>query len=331
MRALQLHTTDGPSALRIDEIETPQPAPGEVRVRLLAAALNRRDLYVTQGLYPNIALPVVLGSDGCGVVDALGADVRDIDLDARVVINPMLDWGGDEGAWDPSTANILGMPHQGTLAEYVCVPANNIYAAPSTLSDEEAAALPLAGLTAYRALVTRGRLRAGERVLLPGIGGGVQTFALLFAKAMGAHVVVTSGSDEKLERARALGADETYNYRSDEAWFKTARKTPVDLVVDSSGGDTLQHSLECVKTGGRVVIYGGTRPQATIRLFSVFWKHVDVLGTSMGSPHDFRAMLAQFDGSMRPVVDHTYSLANGAQAVERLAASDQFGKIVVRI
>lgn len=334
MRAVRLHAVDGPQALRVEnDVQTPEPQAGEVRVAVRAAALNRRDLYITQGLYPGIALPVILGSDGCGTVDAAGAGVTHVQQGMRVVINPMLHWGSDEHAWDAGTSTILGMPHPGTLAQYVVVPAENIAAAVSSLDDAQNAALPLAGLTAYRALVVRGELRDGETVLLPGIGGGVQTFALLFAKALGARVIVTSGSDEKLKRARALGADACFNYKAQPDWYKTVRRDmPVDLAVDSSGGDTLQHALEALKTGGRAVVYGGTRPQSTLRLFSIFWKHVDIRGTSMGSPADFTAMLKLVsDAAIVPAVDAVYPMDDIVAAVERLDRSDQFGKVGVSI
>ncbi|MGB8520416.1 MAG: zinc-binding dehydrogenase, partial [Candidatus Tumulicola sp.] len=227
----------------------------------------------------------------------------------------------------------LGMPRDGTFAQYVTVPAGNVYLKPARLSAPEAAAIPLAGLTAYRALFTRGAVRAGETVLIPGIGGGVQTFVLLFAKYAGARAIVTSGSDEKLERAKALGADVTLNYATEPDWHKRARaEGPVDLVVDSSGGDTLAKALDAVVPGGRVVLYGGTRGEATVKLFPLFWKHVSILGTSMGSPQDFTAMLKLFEEStIVPAIDRVFALDEAAAAAERMAESNQFGKIVLRV
>jgi zinc-binding alcohol dehydrogenase/oxidoreductase len=224
------------------------------------------------------------------------------------------------------------MPRDGTFAEYVAVPSGNVYAKPPHLSMEEAAAVPLAGLTAYRALVTRGEVKPGETILIPGIGGGVQTFVLLFAKALGARAIVTSGSDEKLERAKALGADVAINYRTTPDWHKQLKRGEVDLVVDSSGGETLNKALGVVRPGGRVVIYGGTHGEATIRLFPVFWNHLDIRGTSMGSPMDFAAMLKLVaEKKIKPVVDHTYQMSDVVSAAERLAGSGQFGKVVLRI
>lgn len=333
MLAATVRQCSGVDAFAVESIPAPSPGAGEVRVRVRAAALNHRDLFVTQGKYPGITLPAVLGSDGAGEVDGIG----------EVVIYPMLGWGDDPRAWQPG-AQILGMPHQGTFAQYVCVPKENVFAKPPSLTMEEAAAIPLAGLTAYRAALTRGELRAGETVLITGIGGGVQTFVLLFAKRVGARVIATSGSDEKLARARALGADVTINYRTDEDWHKSARAAgPIDLVVDSTGGDVLSRAISALRVGGRAVIYGATVGDVTLRPFSIFWNHIDVRGTSMGSPQDFRNMLELFADPgvgqsanadakpLRPVIDRVYPLAEAAAAATRMNAAKQFGKIILQV
>jgi len=332
MIAARLHSIGDPSHLRVEEIPTPEPAAGEVRVRIRAAALNRRDAFITRGLYPGIALPCTPGSDGCGVIDALGDGVSGLRRGDEVVLDPMLGWGPNRRIWAEGSA-ILGMPHPGTLAQFVCVPAENVHPKPAHLDMEAAAALPLAGLTAYRALITRARLQAGETVLIPGIGSGVQSFALLFAKAIGARAVVTSSSDEKLERARALGADLTVNYVADPQWFKTLKSTgPIDAAIDGSGGETLARILDLVRPGGRVAIYGGTGGDAEIRPFSIFWKQLDVLGSSMGSPEDFRDMLALVtEQRIEPVVGALFPLADIVAAVERLESGANFGKVVVTV
>jgi NADPH:quinone reductase-like Zn-dependent oxidoreductase len=331
MKAIRLHAVGGPENLRLDDVDVAPLREREVLVRVRAAALNRRDLFIAQGLYPNIRVPVTLGSDGAGEIAALGSVFADLEVGAEVVIDPMLAWGDDPRVWDAANANILGMPRDGTFAQYVAVPAGNVYPKPKTLSMEDAAAIPLAGLTAYRAVVTRGALRRGETVLITGVGGGVQTLVLLFAKWIGARAIVTSSSDEKLERAKALGADLAINYKATPDWQKLLRSDPVDLVVDSSGGDTLRKALDAVRPGGRVVIYGGTNGEATIKLFPLFWKHLSVLGTSMGSPEDFAGMLQIFGDGMQPVVDRVFALEDAVAATQRLAASDQFGKIVLRV
>lgn len=321
MKAIRLHEIGGPQNLRLDEIERPQPGADETLVRIHAAAFNRRDVFITQGLYPNIVLPLTLGSDGAGVVEETGEEV---------VINPMLGWGDDPHAWGEG-ASILGMPHAGTFAQYVAVPKANVYKKPAHLSMKEAAAIPLAGLTAYRATFTRGELKAGETILIPGIGGGVQTFVLLFAKAVGARAIVTSGSDEKLERAKALGADVTINYVENPDWQKKLKRGEVDICVDSSGGDTLSKAVGVIRTGGRLVIYGGTRVESTLRLFPVFWNHLDIRGTSMGSPSDFAAMLALFEQGLHPALDRVFPMSEAVTAAQRIEKSDQFGKVVLTI
>jgi zinc-binding alcohol dehydrogenase/oxidoreductase len=332
MRAVRLHEIGGPETLHVDEIGVPAIRDDEALVRIRAAALNRRDLFITQGLYPNIRLPVTLGSDGAGEVAQLGAVLSDLNVGDEVVIDPMLGWGDDPQVWDAARSSILGMPREGTFAQYVAVPLENLYPKPQGLSMEEAAAIPLAGLTAYRAVFTRGALQPGETILITGIGGGVQTFVLLFAKRAGAHAIVTSSSDEKLDSARALGADLAINYASTPDWQKLLRSTgPVDLVVDSSGGNTLRKALDVVRPGGRVVIYGGTNGDATIKMFPLFWKHVTILGTSMGSPNDFAAMLTVFEDGLKPVVDRVFALEDGVAAFERLAAAHQFGKVVLHV
>jgi len=331
MKAIRLHAVGGPENLRLDDVDVAPLREGEVLVRVRAAALNRRDLFIMQGLYPNIRVPVTLGSDGAGEIAALGSVFVGLEVGAEVVIDPMLAWGDNPRVWDAANTSILGMPRDGTLAQYVAVPAGNVYPKPKNLSMEDAAAIPLAGLTAYRAVVTRGALRRGESVLITGVGGGVQTLVLLFAKWIGARAIVTSSSDEKLERAKALGADLAINYKTTPDWQKLLRSDPVDLVVDSSGGDTLRKALDAVRPGGRIVIYGGTNGEATIKLFPLFWKHVSVLGTSMGSPEDFAGMLQIFVDGMRPVVDRVFALEDAVAATQRLAASDQFGKIVLRV
>lgn len=332
MRAVRLHEIGGPRNLRVDDVPLPSPGEDEALVRIAAGALNRRDVFITQGLYPKIALPRTLGSDGAGEIAAVGTRVTGLEAGAQVVIDPMLGWGSDPQVWDAAGSSILGMPRDGTFAQYVTVPAANVYPRPARLTVEEAAAIPLAGLTAYRAVVTRGKVSPGETVLVTGIGGGVQTFALLFAKRAGARVIVTSGSEEKLERAKALGADLALNYATTPDWHKRVRGEGVALVVDSSGGETLAKALDAVVPGGRIVVYGGTNGDATIRMFPLFWKHVTILGTSMGSPLDFAAMLAAFeDGSLHPAIDRVYDLDAAGEAFERMAASHQFGKIVLRV
>ena len=335
MKAVRLNEIGGPQNLRVETIADPAPGAGEILVQIKRAAFNRRDVFITQGLYPGIELPRTLGSDGAGVVAALGSGVDAPAVGAPVVIDPMLGWGSNPAVWDKGSS-MLGMPRDGTFAEYVVVPASNVHPKPAHLSDDEAAAIPLAGLTAYRALVTRGRITRDDVVLLTGIGGGVQTFALLFAAFVGARTIVTSSSEDKLERAKAMGADVTINYKTSDAWAKDARAAAggggPSLIVDSAGGDTFAQCLDIARPGARIVTYGGTVAKANVRLFSIFWKHLDIFGTSMGSPEDFSGMLALFnEGKLRPAVDDVVAMDDAAAAAERMNSSMQFGKIVLAI
>jgi NADPH:quinone reductase-like Zn-dependent oxidoreductase len=334
MKAVRLNELGGPEKLHIEEIPQPSPGPGEVLVRIKRAAFNRRDVFITQNLYPGIVLPRTLGSDGCGEVAALGEGVTEPAVGTAVVIDPQTGWVDEPHTLNKNGA-ILGMPHDGTFAQYVVVAAGSVYPKPSGLSDDESAAIPLAGLTAYRATFTRGRITKDDVVLIPGVGSGVQTFVLLYAVHVGAKVVVTSGSDEKLEQAKALGASAGINYKTNPDWHKEARKLTdggPSLVVDSTGGETLARCLDIARIGARVVIYGGTQGDAKIRPFSIFWKHLDVLGTSMGSPSDFAAMLALFEGgALKPVVDRTFPMDEVVAAAEHVLKGEQFGKVVLAI
>ncbi len=340
MRAVRLHEIDrenGPKNFRVEQVDDPAPAAGETLVKIRRAAFNRRDVFISQGLYPGIQLPCIPGSDGLGTVAAHGDGATGLPVGARVVIDPTLGWGPDQRIWQ-RTAHVLGMPHQGTFAEYIAVPASSVHPAPPSLSDDEAAAIPLAGVTAYRALVSRGRCTKDDVVLITGVGSGVQTFALLFAKKIGAKVIVTSSSDAKLARAKAMGADVAINYKTTEKWDKevAAIDGGPSLVIDSAGGDTLSKAINVTRYGGRVVIYGGTLGDAKIRPYSVFWRQLDIMGSSMGSPRDFAEMLAQFDPStssvaIKPAVDRVYAMDDVVEAAEKMNSGEQFGKIILAV
>jgi NADPH:quinone reductase-like Zn-dependent oxidoreductase len=333
MNAIVLRALGGPERLALEQIPDPQPGPGEAVVRLRAAALNHRDAWIRQGLYTGITLPIVLGSDGAGTVQAVGVGVDPALLGTAVVINPSLDWGTDDRVQGPAY-RILGLPDNGTYAEYVKVPATNLFAKPDTLSWEAAAAMPLAGLTAYRALVTRARVQPGETVLVTGIGGGVATFALLVARHLGARVVVTSGSDAKIARARQRGAEGGVNYKA-ENWGRAVQALcdgGPDVIIDSAGRDALPTLVEIVKPGGRIVTFGATTGSpSTIEVRRIFWKQISILGSTMGTPREFGEMLKMFDGTLAPIVDRVFPLAAAADAHRRMDQADQFGKIVLVI
>jgi zinc-binding alcohol dehydrogenase/oxidoreductase len=335
MKAVVLRELGGPEKLRVEEVADPQPNAHEVLVRLKAAAINHRDVFIRQGKYAGIKLPIILGSDGAGEVVAVGAEVDPSFIGKAVVSNPSLDWGEDERVQGPAF-RILGLPDNGTYSQFVKVPAANVHAKPSTLSFEEAAAIPLAGLTAYRAVATRAKVQAGETVLVTGIGGGVASFVLQIANHFGARVFVTSGSDTKLARAQALGAEGGANYRTGN-WVKAIASLTgdngVDVIIDSVGGKTFAQALEVIKPGGRIVTYGATTGAAKeIEVRRIFWKQLTILGSTMGTQLEFGAMLELFANStLRPVVDHVFALDDVQSAHRRLEAAEHFGKIVMRI
>ncbi|HJW29604.1 MAG TPA: zinc-binding dehydrogenase [Saprospiraceae bacterium] len=309
--------------LELKEIPRPQPGPEEVSVQLKAAALNKRDWWIIKGRYPGIIFPLVLGSDGVGIVDG-----------KEVIINPGIDWGDQADQFDPAF-RVLGMPEQGTLAEWINVPKSNLYDKPSHLNWNEAAALPVCGTTAYRAMFTRGRAVKGENMIVTGIGGGVATMALLFGVAIGMKVWVTSSSESKIDLAIQHGAMGGVNYQR-PGWEKELESKAggrFDLVIDGAGGDDFSNLVTIMKPAGRMVMYGGTR--GTINGLSpqrIFWKQLDILGSSMGSPTDFKAMLDFVNGhQIKPVVSHVFPLADINQAMDIIAKGEQFGKICIEI
>ncbi|MBT3344118.1 MAG: zinc-binding dehydrogenase [Gemmatimonadetes bacterium] len=328
---LALTLTQKKSPAQLVERPDPQPSPGEVIVELAAAALNRRDYWVTQGKYPGIEVPVILGSDGAGRVSTCGDGVDAAWLGRDVIIDPGLDWGDDPSA-QSANYNILGMPRDGTFAPLVAVPATQLHDRPEHLSMTEAAALPLAGVTAYRALFTQGQLQSGQRILITGIGGGVAGFALQFAAAAGAEVWVTSSSSEKIRRAVALGAQGGFDY-TDEAWTKKmeADAGAPNLIIDSAGGPGYASLIDIAKPGGRIVNYGATvGPPDRLDLFKMFWKQLHLVGSTMGSPEDFTAMLRFVsEKQIIPIIDSVRPLAEGAEALQQMSASPQFGKYVL--
>ena len=239
MRAVRCERQGPPEEMNLVELPDPVPADGEVLIRLRFAGLNHRDVFIRQGLYPKIQLPCVLGSDGAGVIESVGPGVDPKLTGKRVVIYPVENWGPDP-AVQGKDFRIFGMPRQGTMAQKVAVPASMAVELPDSISFQAAAAMALAGLTAYRALTTRGGLRPGEHVLVTGIGGGVATVAMLFARALGAQVSVTSGDDGKLARAKQMGAIATANYRT-TGWEK-------DLVARAGGAGHHKNPKQAAST-----------------------------------------------------------------------------------
>ncbi|HKG94238.1 MAG TPA: zinc-binding dehydrogenase [Gemmatimonadaceae bacterium] len=314
----------------------------DVRVRVGAAALNHLDLFVVGGL-PGITItpPWILGADAAGVVDAVGPEVSGLRVGDMVVINPGTSCGvceycrlGEEPLC--LRYGILGEHVPGTFAEYVVAPARSVHAIPAGTGIEAAAAFPLATLTAWRMVVTRAQLRAGEDVLIWGIGGGVALAALQIAKALGARAWVTSGSDEKLARARALGADETINHRAVDVGREVRARTGkrgVDVVIDNVGEATWKQSLGALGKLGRLVTCGATSgPMVETDVRRMFWNQWTLMGSTMGSDAEFAAIVDELrQGRLLPPVDTVYALADGRAAFERLQSGRQFGKVVLRV
>ena len=327
MKAVRIHEDGGPEVLRYEEAPDPVPAAGEVLIRLQAASLNHLDLWVRQGL-PSVPKPRILGADGAGLVEALGEGVEGFDLGQPVVINPGIEHG--------ARINVVGEHMQGTHAELVTIPATNVYPLPERLSFEEAAAFPLVFETAYRMLVTRARLEEGEWVLVWGIGSGVATAALAIAKALSAKTIVTSSSDEKLERARQLGADAIVNHAEGDVAAAVKEHTGgrgADVVVEHVGEATWQISLQAAAHGGRIAVCGATSgPNPPAALHRVWWKQLTILGSTMGTKADFEgAYELVADGRASPTVDRVFPLAEARAAHQHLEQGAQLGKVVLRI
>ena len=330
MKAIILKDKNEP--LLWQEAEKPVCAIGEVLVNIKAAAFNHRDLWIQKGQYAGLRYPIILGSDGSGIVVEIGDGVNDSWLNKEVIINPGMNWGNNPNFHDRHF-KILGLPDNGTFAEYVKVPADYLYAKPAYLSFEEAAAIPLAGLTGYRALFTRGQVKQGDKVLITGIGGGVALMVLKMALAIGADVYVTSGSDEKIERAVALGAKLGVNYKI-SSWYKLFQSAVegFDVIIDSAAGDDFKHLIELANPGGKIVFYGGTQgPISTLNPQKIFWKHLSILGTTMGTQKEFAAMLSLFEThKIKPVIDEVFDMADAEKAIRKMDNAAQFGKIVLR-
>lgn len=327
MLAVQL---PAPQQLEVRDVPDPVPAPDEAVIRLHAAALNHRDVWIKLGQYAGLKYPIIPGSDGAGVIESVGMGSGGSSVGDEVIINPAFSWGPDETAQGQSFT-ILGLPRDGTFGERIAVPLLQLAPKPTHLSWEEAAALPLAGLTAYRALFSRAQLKPMERVLITGIGGGVALSALQFATAHGAQVWVTSSSDEKLGRARELGARGGYNYR-DPNWAKVAASAGLfDVIIDSAGGEGFENLIDLAAPGARIVFFGATRGNPPVLpMRKVFWRQISLLGTTMGSPTDWRAMVDLVSRyQIRPVVSHTFPLRQAGEAFALMEQGGQFGKIVL--
>ena len=326
MKAIRIHEDGGPEVLRYEDAPDPEPGEGEVLIRLRAAALNRLDLWVRRGL-PSVPKPRILGADGAGVVEALGAAVAGLEPGEPVVINPGVEHG--------SKITVIGEHTDGTHAELIAVPASNVYPLADGLGFEEAAAFPLVFETVYRMLVTKARLAEGEWVLVWGVGSGIGSASLVLAKALGARVIATSSSADKLERATELGADVVVDHAAGDvpATVKEATGGGVDVVVEHVGEATWQRSLQCARQEGRIVVCGATSgPNPPAALHRIWWKQLAVLGSTMGTRADFEGVYELVKtGRLKPVVDSVFPLEEAAAAHERMERGEHFGKIVLSI
>lgn len=339
MKAAIFSEHGDPSVLRIADVPPPRPGPGELLVQVRAVAMNHLDLWVRRGLPIETTMPHIGGSDIAGDVVAMGEGVGDWSGGERVVVNPALwcgacEWcrAGEHSLCD--TFRILGEHTDGGFAEYVVVPADHAYRLPAGYPYETAAALPVSYQTAWRAVATRGRVAAGEDVLVLGASGGTAAACVQVAKLLGARVFgVTSGA-ENVERVRALGADVVYDRLEvdfSQAVYRDTGKRGVDVVIENVGEATWKGSLRSLARRGRLVTYGattGANVVSDVRL--VFWKQLEILGTTMANRAEFEAMLgAAFDGRLEPVIDVVLPLDSIRAAHERLEAGGQFGKVVL--
>jgi NADPH:quinone reductase-like Zn-dependent oxidoreductase len=342
LKAVRIHEYGEADQLRYEDVEEPRlTSPHEVIVGLKASALNHIDLWNRRGLTGmDVRLPHILGADGAGVVVEVGGGVTHLKQGDAVCLYPPAGCGSCEFCVTDRDfmclrLRVLGERLNGTYAEYVRLPAQNCFPIPAGLSFEEAAAFPLVFLTVWRMLITNAQLKPGEHVLILGIGSGIGTAALQLAKHVGAHVIVTSGSDEKLELARNWGADHGFNYMQSD-FAKEARvltgKRGVDVVVDSVGGESWGKSLAALAKGGRLVTCGataGANPQTDLR--RVFWNHLKIFGSTLGSREEFRQLVAFMStAQVRPIIDQVFSLEETAKAHRRLEQRKQFGKIVLQ-
>ncbi|GGH87517.1 zinc-binding alcohol dehydrogenase/oxidoreductase [Pullulanibacillus pueri] len=328
MKAILHNGTPGFDGLSFGDIEEAQVKKGEVKVRLKTAGLNHRDLFVlNRHTEPS---PLIIGSDGAGLIEEVGEDVVGFEKGEEVVIIPSLGWQKKSAA-PPSGFEIIGLPFHGTFAETIVLPAENVVPKPQHLTWEQAGVLGLGAVTGHRALFTRGQLEAGQTVFIPGVGGGVATFMVQMAKAVGARVIVSSRSEEKRKKALELGADLAIDSGGD--WGELLRGEAIDLVIESVGAATFQKSLNVLRRGGTIVTFGASAgDEFPLNLRDFFYGQYNLLGSTMGSIEEFHEMLTAMEESKwSPVVDSVYPLENTIEAMKALEKNNQFGKIAITL
>ncbi|WP_405155306.1 zinc-binding dehydrogenase [Paenibacillus sp. FSL K6-0108] len=328
MKAMIHSGQSGLEGLQYTDSTSRAPEAGEVQIQLKSAGINHRDLFIMAGRTFQDT-PLILGSDGAGVIVAIGEGVEGLSVGDEVIIHPTLGW--DHAVDVPTVPDIVGGPTDGTLAQYVTLPARNALPKPSHLSWAEAGVLSLSALTAYRALFTRGELKQGEHILIPGIGGGVATYALLMAAAVGARVTVTSRSETKRKEAMRLGAFQALDSHAD--WGSQNDLASVDIILDSIGQAMFPKYFDIIRPGGRIVMYGASSgDDLTVPIRSIFFPQVSLLGTSMGSREEFVQMLQWVEQhDIHPVIDSIYPLQDTAKAFERMEKGAQFGNLAILV
>jgi zinc-binding alcohol dehydrogenase/oxidoreductase len=331
MKAVLFKSKDQP--LVVEAFKKGRPIKDQVLVRLHNAALNHRDLWLIREQTQTFPNGIVLGSDGAGVVEDVGEDANPLLVGAEVIINPSLNWGSNPIVQGDSF-KILGFPDNGTFSDYILIPKQYVFEKPEHLSFPEAAAVPLSGLTAYRALFTKARLRAQEKVLITGVGGGAALWALQFAVAYKARVYVTSGSDEKVAKAKQLGALGGFNYKDSE-WTEKAKKETggFDIIIDSAGGPGFSKLIDVALPGARIVNFGRTAGDINdLSTRALYWKQISILGTTMGTRDEFLSMLDFVESrNLKPVIDTIIPLEKVSEGFKRMEEVNQFGKIVLQI
>ena len=328
---MQAFVVQGDNDILLQERAVPHPTGNQVLIKLKAAGLNRRDQWIREGMYPNIQAGVVLGSDGCGDVVAEGNEASQW-LGKPVVINPNVGWG-DNPVVQSKDYTILGMPTDGTFAQYIIVEADRLVSKPTHLDYLKAAAIPLAGLTAYRAVFGHGQLTAGQSVLISGAGGGVATFAMQFSIAQGANVWITSGRESTRDRFNKLGVQGSFDYRK-EHWVSEAKAVGgFDLIIDSAGGNQFNSLSKLLKPGGKLIFYGATNGVPDrLDLHSLFWRQCTIQGSTMGNDEEFKAMVAFINQhKIEPIIGEVYSFEQAREALESLKSSREVGKTVLNI
>ncbi len=319
--------------LETKEVDLPKLAPSDIRIKLEAASINHHELWSLKEKDLKCKSNIILGSDGAGTIVEIGSSVKTFKINDEVLINPSINWGPDPKA-QCEKHEILGYPTQGTFAEFISINHEYVRPKPKHLSFEESAALPLAGLTAYRALFTRGELESKSKVLITGIGGGVALFALNFAVASGAEVYVTSGNSIKISKAVDLGAKGGVSYK-DIDWSSKLRKMSdgFDVIIDSAAGEDFVKLTELANPGGRIAVFGRTAGRITnLNPKTIFWKQLSIHGTTMGNDHEFKKMIELVCSKrIKPVIDSVYPAHKINVAFEKMNKGEQFGKIIINM